>query len=268
MIAGPLAAEEPLIRWDWVGDHTEEITEALREHVQLTVVAVAIGFAISLVLALVAVRWRWTYEPLAGICSVLYAIPSLALFAVLVSIPSFGLGYRTAEVALVSYTLLILLRNIVAGLDGVPPAVREAASGMGFERWRRVLRVDLPLATPSIVAGLRIATVTTVGLVTVTSLVGVGGFGSLINDGLGRNFPTPIVVGAVGSILLAIAFDAAFVLLERLIMPWARAGRTGRAGRGRGRRRRRGDDIMDATRRTQLAEKWPAAARRAFEGGR
>ena len=135
-------------------------------------------------LALVAVRWRWTYEPLAGVCSVLYAIPSLALFGVLVSIPFFGLGYRTAEVALVSYTLLILLRNIVAGLDGVPPAVREAADGMGYERWRRVLRVDLPLATPSIVAGLRIATVTTVGLVTVTSLVGEGGFGKLINDGL------------------------------------------------------------------------------------
>ena len=153
----------------------------------------------------------------------LYAIPSLALFAVLVSIPFFGLGFRTALVALVSYTLLILLRNIVAGLDGVPPAVREAADGMGYERWRRVLRVDLPLATPSIVAGLRIATVTTVGLVTVTALVGEGGFGELINDGLSRNFPTQIVVGAVLSVALAIAFDLAFVLLERLLTPWARA---------------------------------------------
>ena len=232
-----LAADEPFVRWSWVGDHTEEITEALRQHIQLTVTSVAIGFAISLVLALVAVRWRWTYEPLAGFCSVLYAIPSLALFAVLVAIPFFGLGYRTSLVALVSYTLLILLRNNVTGLDGVPAAVREASDGMGYERWRRLARVDLPLATPSIVAGLRIATVTTVGLVTVTSLVGEGGFGSLINDGLGRNFPTPIVVGAVGSILLAIVFDLLFVLIERLITPWARAGRTpgGRRTRHRAR---------------------------------
>ena len=120
-------------------------------------------------MALVSVAWRWTYAPMTGFAGVLYTIPSLALFGVLVPIPAFGLGFRTAEVALVSYTLLILLRNIVAGLDGVPPAVREAADGMGFERWRRLVRVDLPLAAPAIIAGLRIATVTTVGLVTVTA---------------------------------------------------------------------------------------------------
>jgi osmoprotectant transport system permease protein len=262
-----MAADEPLVRWDWVSDHTDDITAALREHVGLTAVAVTVGFAISLVLALVAVRWRWTYEPLAGICSVLYAIPSLALFGVLVSIPFFGLGFRTAEVALVSYTLLILLRNIVAGLDGVQPPVREAADGMGFEGWRRLVRVDLPLATPSIVAGLRIATVTTVGLVTVTSLVGEGGFGRLINDGLGRNFPTPIVVGAVGSILLAIAFDVLFVAIERLITPWARAGRPAGAGRaGWGRRRRGHGAPADTTARNKAAETWPATARAAGAG--
>lgn len=223
-----LAADEPFVRWDWVGDHTDDIVDAFWEHLSLTVVAVGVGFVISMLLALVAMRWRWTYEPLAGVCSVLYAIPSLALFGVLVSIPFFGLGFRTAEVALVSYTLLILLRNIVAGLDGVPAAAREAADGMGYEPWRRVLRVDLPLATPAIVAGLRIATVTTVGLVTVTSLVGVGGFGGLINDGLGRSFSTPIVVGTVLSVALAIAFDLLFVAVEWLITPWARA----RAPRG------------------------------------
>ena len=223
MTAGPLAADEPLVRWVWIADHTDEITEALRQHVRLTLASVAIGLVIALALALVAVRWRWTYEPLAGLCSVLYAIPSLALFAVLVAIPFFGLGFRTSLVALVSYTLLILLRNIVTGLDGIPPEVREASDGMGYERWRRVLRVDLPLATPGIVAGLRIATVTTVGLVTVTSLVGEGGFGGLINDGPGRSFPTPIVVGTVGSVALAVTFDVAFVAVERLITPWARA---------------------------------------------
>jgi osmoprotectant transport system permease protein len=219
-------AEEPFIRWDWVWDHTDDFREAFWEHLTLTGVAVGIGFALSLALALVAVRWRWTYEPLAGLTGALYAVPSLALFGILITIPWFGLGFRTAVTALVTYTLLILLRNIVAGLDGVPPAVREAADGMGYERWRRVLRIDLPLAIPAIVAGLRIATVTTVGLVTVTALVGVGGFGSLINDGLSRQFSTPIVVGTVLSIALAVAFDLVFVIVERLVTPWARA-RTG-----------------------------------------
>jgi osmoprotectant transport system permease protein len=226
-----LAADEPFVRWDWVSGHRDEIVALFWEHVNLTVVAVGIGFVLAMVMSLVATRWRWTYAPLAAFSGVLYAIPSLALFGVLVSIPEFGLGFRTAEVALVSYTLLILLRNIVAGLDGVPPAVREAADGMGYEGWRRTLRVDLPLATPAIVAGLRIATVTTVGLVTVTALVGEGGFGDLINEGLSRDFSTPIVVGGVLSVALAIAFDVLFVAAERLLTPWARA----RAPRGRGR---------------------------------
>jgi len=218
-----LAADEPLVRWDWVRDHTDEIRRLFWEHLSLTVVAVGIGFVLSMAMALVAVRWRWTYPVEAGFAGVLYAIPSLALFGVLVTIPWFGLGFRTAEVALISYTLLILLRNIVAGLDGVPAAAREAADGMGYEGWRRLLRVDLPLATPAIVAGLRIATVTTVGLDTVTALVGAGGFGQLINEGLSRDFPTPIVVGAVLSVALAIAFDIVFVLAERVLTPWTRA---------------------------------------------
>ena len=218
-----LAAEEPLVRWDWVRDHQDEIVARFREHVSLTVVAVAVGFVLAMLMALASVRWRWTYPAFAGVSGVLYAIPSLALFGVL--IPFFGLGFRTAEVALVSYTLLILLRNIVAGLDGVPHAVREAADGMGYEGWRRLTGVDLPLALPTIVAGLRIATVTTVGLVTVAALVGAGGFGTFIDDGLGRDFPTPIVVGAVGSVLLAVGFDLVFVSVEWLMTPWARAGR-------------------------------------------
>jgi osmoprotectant transport system permease protein len=243
-------AAEPFIRWDWVRDHTDDITAQLWEHLGLTAAAVGIGFAISMALALAAVRWRWAYEPLAAACSVLYAIPSLALFGVLVTIPFFGLGFRTALVALVSYTLLILLRNIVAGLDGVPAAAREAADGMGYERWRRVLRVDLPLATPAIVAGLRIATVTTVGLVTVTALVGEGGFGSLINDGLSRNFPTPIVVGTVLSVALAIALDVLFVVIERLLTPWARARVPSTAGT-------RADDALVRAR-GRAAGRWSA----------
>jgi osmoprotectant transport system permease protein len=215
-----LAAGEPLVRWDWVGDHLDEIRELTYEHIKLTVLAVAIGFAIAMVMALLATRWRWTYALLAGFCGVLYAIPSVALFAVL--IPITGLGLVPAQIALVGYTLLILLRNIVAGIDNVPEAVREAADGMGYERWRRVLRIDLPLALPTIVAGLRIATVTTVGLVTVTALIGEGGYGDYINAGLDRQFPTQVVVGTVLSIALAVAFDLLFVGLERVAAPWAR----------------------------------------------
>jgi osmoprotectant transport system permease protein len=218
---GRLLAAEPFIDWGWVGDHTDDIRSNFWEHVQLTVLAVGIGFVIALAMALVAVRWRALYGPLAAFCAALYSVPSVALFALL--LPFVGLGTQNALIALVMYTLLILLRNIVAGLDGVPPEVREAADGMGYEHWRRVLRVDLPLATPSIVAGLRIATVTTIGLVTVTALVGKGGIGRFINEGLSRQFSTEIVLGSVLSVALAIACDVLFVLAERLLVPWARA---------------------------------------------
>jgi osmoprotectant transport system permease protein len=221
--------DAPLVDWDWISDHRDEIWELTIEHLQLTGFAVAVGFAISMAMALVASRWRWTYGPLAGLCGVLYSIPSLALFGLLV--PITGLGVVPAQIALVTYTLLILLRNIVAGIDGVAPAVREAADGMGYERWRRLLRVDLPLALPAIVAGLRVATVTTVGLVTVTALVGEGGYGDLINDGLSRrDFPTPVVVGTSLSVIMAVGFDLLFVGFEWLTVPWAR--RRGAVGRG------------------------------------
>jgi osmoprotectant transport system permease protein len=227
---GALAAE-PLVDWEWVGNHTDDIWAAFTEHLTLTFLAVGIGFGLALAMALVAIRWRWTYGVLAGVCVVIYAIPSIALLALLV--PALGLGLVTAEIALVGYTLLILLRNTVAGFDGVSPAVREAADGMGYEGWRRLLRVDLPLAAPAVLAGLRIATVTTVGLVTVTALVGEGGFGSLINDGLSRSFSTPIVVGTALSIALAIAFDIVFVGVEWAVAPWNR-GHTRRTGGARG----------------------------------
>lgn len=234
MTSGAVLAEE-FVEWSWVGENTDVLRELLVEHVQLTAFAVVLGFAIAMTMALVAVRWRWLYPPLAGLCGTLYAIPSVALFGLL--IPATGLGFVPAEIALVSYTLLILLRNIVAGLDAVPAAVREAADGMGFEGWRRMLRIDLPLAAPTIVAGLRIATVTTIGLVTVTALVGEGGFGDLINEGLSRQYSTLVVVGSVFSIGLAVVFDLGFVALERVVAPWLRAAgpaRVGRRNRGRG----------------------------------
>ncbi len=216
-------ASEPLVRWDWVGDHVDDIRALTIEHLKLTAVAVSVGFVIAMGLGLAAVRWRRTYGPMAAATGLLYSIPSLALFAALV--PITGLGFRTAEIGLVSYTLLILLRNIVAGIDGVPASVREAADAMGMTPWRRFLSVDLRLATPTIVAGLRIATVTTVGLVTVTALVGNGGYGDFINDGLQRNFPTPILLGCTLSIAMAIVLDVAFVAIERALTPWQRSRR-------------------------------------------
>jgi len=211
---------DSFIWWEWVGDHLDDIRDRTVEHFWLTVVAVGIGLLVSGLLAALALSVRWTYGPILSITNVIYSIPSLALFGFL--IPITGLGFRTAEVALVSYTLLILVRNIVTAIDGAPDAVKEAADGMGYTGRRRFFSVDLRLATPAIIAGVRIASVTTVGLVTLTAIVGEGGYGAFILDGIDRDFSTPIVIGAVGSILLAITLDVVFVLTERVLTPWAR----------------------------------------------
>ena len=211
---------EPLVRWGWIADHLDEIGRRTAEHLQLTGIAVGAGFVIAMALALVAIRYRRAYAPITWAAGVLYTIPSLALFALL--IPLTGLSTLTAEIGLVSYTLLILVRNIVAGIDGVPRSVREAAIAMGYRRTRLLLEIELPLALPVIIAGLRIATVTTVGLVTVTALIGQGGYGFLIADGLRRFFNTPLLVGATLSVAMAIVLDASLVVVERALSPWAR----------------------------------------------
>jgi osmoprotectant transport system permease protein len=221
------ASGQPFIDWSWIADHTDDMTVRTVKHIIFTGIAVGLGFAISLVLSLVIIRYRWTYGPITGVAGLLYTIPSLALFGLL--IPITGFTVTTAEIALVSYTLLILIGNTVAGFQGVPADAREAAQGMGYTPWRRFAQVDLPLATPAIIAGLRIATVTTVGLVTVTALIGLGGFGALINEGLSRQFPTLVIVGSVASVALAVVFDLLFVGLERLATPWARARGGGRS---------------------------------------
>ncbi len=212
--------------WAWIVRELDEIGRRTLEHVLLTVVAVVIGFVISFGLALLIRQRRWLQAPVIGVSGVLYSIPSLALFAMLV--PFTGIQNPvTAEIALVSYTILILLRNVLAGLDGVPAEVVEAARGMGYTSWQRLWRVELPVALPVIVAGIRIATVTVIGLVTVTALIGLGGLGYLIVDvGYRRFFLTATVVGSVGAIVLAIAADRGFVLLQGALTPWARR-RTG-----------------------------------------
>ena len=202
--------------WPWVQDHTDEIRQRLVEHIELTVLAVLFGLAIALPLALLSFRYRRLYGPVLAITGVLYTIPSLALFALLLPL----------------YTLLILVRNTVTGLDGVPPEVKDAATGMGYSPSRRLLRVELPLALPAIIAGIRIATVTIIGLVTVTALIGQGGLGALMLDGLQRAFRTPLTVGIVLSLALAVVADLLLVLALRLATPWQRAGRRTRRTAG------------------------------------
>ncbi len=212
--------DQPFIRWSWVLDNLDDIWQRTVEHLTLTVIAVAVGFVMAVGLSLIARRYRRTYGPITWTAGVIYTIPSLALFAFLV--PITGLTTLTAEIGLVGYTLLILIRNIVAGLDGVSPTVKEAAAGMGYTGRRMFLEVEVPLALPVIIAGVRIATVTTIGLVTVTALIGQGGYGKFILSGLNRFFTTEIVVGAVLSVILAVVADLALVGLERLLTPWSR----------------------------------------------
>ncbi len=211
---------EPLIRWDWIARNLGDIGQRLTEHLILTGLAVTIGFAISFILSIWIARRPGLYGPITWVTGVLYTIPSLALFALL--IPFTGLSLLTAEIGLVSYTLLILIRNIVGGIRSVPPDVREAAVGMGYTPRQILWEVELPLALTVIIAGVRIATVTTIGLTTVTALIGQGGLGFFILEGIQRFFSTPLIVGASLSVALAIVVDGALVLIQRALTPWTR----------------------------------------------
>jgi len=210
------------IDWAWMADHLDELVARIIQHLWLTTIAVSIGFAISFVLAIVAVRRRVTYGPILGISDILYTIPSLALFAALVSIT--GITLLTVEIPLVMYTLVIFVRNIATGLDSVPVDVLEAANGMGYTRTQRLWRVEIPLAVPLIVAGVRLATVSTIGLVTVSSILGdtFGGLGFFILEGYRRSFPTELYFGAIPSILLAIVLDLLLIRFQRGITPWSK----------------------------------------------
>jgi osmoprotectant transport system permease protein len=214
--------DEPLLRVDWVAANLGAIAQRLGEHLLMTIVAVVIGFVISFALSLLIWRYRVFYTPVLAFSGILYTIPSLALFFLI--IPIFGFTLLSAEIALVGYTFLILVRNTVAALDGVPDDIREAATGMGFTRWQRLWRIELPMAVPIMIAGIRIATVTTVGLVTVTALIGQGGLGYfIVTLGIRTFFPTAILVGSGLSIVLAVIADLGLLQLERVLTPWARA---------------------------------------------
>ncbi|MEC3975378.1 ABC transporter permease [Amycolatopsis sp. H20-H5] len=215
--------DRPLFEWRWVERNSDAIAQRLGEHLALTATALAIGLVVSIGLAIVSLRHRRFYAVTIGTTGALYVIPSLAAFALLV--PFFGVGsFLSAVIPLATYTLLILVRNIVTGVDQVPRDVREAAIGMGFTRSKLLWQVELPLALPVVIAGLRVAAVTTIGLVTVTSLLGKGGLGYFILIGIQAPipYPSPIIAGIVLSVVLAVAVDLVLWLSERVLAPWAR----------------------------------------------
>ncbi len=203
----------------------DAVIAALEQHVVLALLPVLIGLLIALPLGYLAHRYRWLYPPLLSISSILYAIPSLALFVVLPGI----IGTKILDpvnivVALSVYTVALLVRTVVDGLSSVPPAVTAAATAIGFRRLGLLVKVELPIAVPVILAGLRVATVSNVSLVSVGALLGIGGLGALFTDGLQRDYLAPIIVGIVLSVLLALVLDTLIVGVQRWLTPWVRAG--------------------------------------------
>lgn len=210
-----------ILRWSWISSNLDTIWTQFREHVVLTILPVGFGFAIAFPLALVAIRWPRLYTPILGMTGVLFSIPTLALFVIM--IPLTGLSRATAIIPLTLYTLLILVRNTVEGLASVPREVRESAEAMGYKRMRRLFRIELPLALPVIIAGLRIATVNTIAYVAITALIGQGGLGRLMLDGFQRRFPTPLIVGLALAVMFAVLADVGLLNIERALTPWKRA---------------------------------------------
>jgi osmoprotectant transport system permease protein len=223
--ASACVTENRVFCTDWVRDNWGPVLQPrLIEHIELTVIAVAIGFVISLAAALLAHRFRVAERPIAIFSAIIYTIPSLALFQLLV--PFTGLTITTVEIALVGYTLLILFRNMLAGLRSVPPEVLEAARGMGLTSNQTLWRVELPLAVPAIIAGLRIAVVSTIALATVAAFVVSKGLGGPILGALRLDFSTEIIAAGALAVGLAIVADVFLVLVQRLVTPWAATRRT------------------------------------------
>ncbi|HLY86910.1 MAG TPA: ABC transporter permease [Gaiellaceae bacterium] len=207
---------------DWLQHHWgDTLQPALVQHIELTLIAVGIGFAIASGLALVGFRWQLFDAPFGAFSDFLYTIPSLALFQLLV--PITGIGVPTVEVALVSYTLFILYRNMIAGLKSVPEEAIEVARGMGFTRLQTFVKVELPLAAPAVIAGLRIATVSTISIATVAAFIIPQGLGEPIFTGIQQNlFRTEILAAGMLAVLLGLTADGLLALLQRVVTPWSR----------------------------------------------
>jgi osmoprotectant transport system permease protein len=215
----PCQATDALFCFGWAKDNIGEYVTPAIQHVELVLISVLVGFAIAFALSLLAHRNAWLRPPLLGATGVLYTIPSIAFFFLL--LPITGFGRVSAVIALSAYTLQIIYRNTMTGLANVSPAVRDAARGMGLTERQILWRVELPLATPEIVAGLRIATVSTVALATLAFFIGAGGLGEPIYEFI--TFKTNIIIAGGLAILIAIAFDAILILAQRRATPWRRA---------------------------------------------
>ena len=219
------AASNPWFSWTYITTHWDELVVAGQEHIMLTVGSVLLAILVAIPLAMLIRRSPKLSGPILGLSGVLYTIPSLALISLLW--PVFGLSPWTVIIALAVYALLVVLRNIVVGLQQVPPDVLDAAAGMGLTKRQVLTKVSIPLAMPTILAGIRIATVSTVGLVTIGALVGYGGFGSLILSGFALNsWHAEIMAGTLGCVVLAIVFELLLQALQRAVTPWAKKVRT------------------------------------------
>ncbi|AJZ85950.1 MULTISPECIES: ABC transporter permease [Streptomyces] len=208
------------VDWGWFPDHQSDLVTLTLDHLSTAVPAVLFGLLIALPLAVIAHRVRALRGLLLGLSNILFTIPSIAIFVLL--LPITGLTRTTAITGLTIYTLVVLLRNTVEGLDSVPTKVREASTAMGARPLRTLLTVELPLAFPVIMAGVRVATVMAISLVSVASYIGYGGLGQLFTDGFQRNYPTPVVAGVLLSLLLALVADAVLVTIQWLCTPWLR----------------------------------------------
>ena len=221
----PTVAEDCLLRNAWVcpeyvRTRADELTAATMEHLRITIISVVVGAVIALPLALLARRIRRLRPTILGLATAIYTIPSLALFSLL--LPFTGLSERTVIVGLVLYTLTILVRAVLSGLDGVPEEVRDAGRGMGYSPRGLLWRVELPLALPVLIGGLRIATVSTVALTTIGTIVGSGGLGDLIATGLQSNFKAQVLTASVLCVVIALVLDAVLLGAQRVLMPWRR----------------------------------------------
>ncbi|MBP2404303.1 ABC transporter permease [Streptomyces syringium] len=227
-----MAGQNCLITNEWIcGEYVrtrgQELTDATLQHVGITLASVAIGLLVAFPLALLARRWRGVAGPVLGLTTILYTVPSLAMFSLLV--PVFGLSVAVVVTGLVLYSLTILVRNILAGLASVPEEAREAARGMGYGPVRLLFGVELPLALPALMAGLRITTVSTVSLTTVGAIIGYGGLGNLIYEGMHSFFKAQVLTASALCVALAVLADLALLLVQRLLTPWARAGKRKKA---------------------------------------
>ncbi len=217
-----------LTRNEWIcgryySSRAGDLTDALVQHVEIVVASVLLGLAVAIPLALLARRYRKLEGLIVGVTTAIYTIPSLALFSLLV--PATGLGATTVVIGLGLYSLTILVRNLLEGLRAVPADVREAALGMGYADRRMLWRVEVPLALPAIIAGLRVATVSAVALTTVGSILDYGGLGDLLVDGTRTNFKAQVLATSVLCVLLAVTLDLLLVGVQRTLTPWTRKAR-------------------------------------------